>query len=100
MKIIASEVRNWQYFISWDNPVPSDSRTMHAALAALGKLTQLQTKTSVALAPRPSTTWRDVREAITDNLSPTKGNAFYVSLRSGKGFQIGKKTKYAWKKIP
>jgi hypothetical protein len=95
--MLLSEVRGWYYFISWDNPVPADSSKMLKALQALGKVTKLQTKTSVVLAPKSSTKWRDVRRAVVQNLHTTKGNAFYVNLRSGKGFQIGKSTGGHWK---
>ena len=96
--MIISDVQKWCYFISWDNPRPADSSTMLKSLRKLGKLTILQTKTSVAFAPKKSTTWRDVRAAIDQNLHSGKGNAFYVNLRSGYGFHIGKKTNYHWRK--
>lgn len=97
--MLASEVKRWRYFVSWDNPTPADSRTMLAALKALGKVTPLQTKTSVALAPKASTRWQDVRVAIKQNLHPKRGNAFYVNLRSSLGFHIGKATGYKWKRV-
>jgi hypothetical protein len=98
--MLVSEVQGWHYFISWDNPVPANSSAMLKALRALGKVTQLQTKTTIALSPRSSTTWRNVRDAIEANLHTQKGNAMYVNLRSGKGFQIGKGTRYHWKQVP
>lgn len=97
--MLISEAQGWYYFISWDNPDPPDSRTMLKALKKLGKVTILLTKTSVVLAPGRDTTWRDVRKVIKENLSRRKGNAFYVNLRSGKGFHIGLKTKHAWKEV-
>lgn len=97
--MLASEVKRWHYFVSWDNPAPADSRTMLAALRALGKVTTLQTKTSVALAPKKSTKWQDVRKAITRNLHSQQGNAFYVNLRSSLGFHIGKATGHKWKRV-
>jgi hypothetical protein len=97
--MLISKVQGRYYFISWDNPVPPDSSAILKALEALGKVTRLQTKTSVALAPRKNKTWRDVRRAIELNLDRKKGNAFYVNLRSGKGFHIGAKTKRAWKRV-
>jgi hypothetical protein len=98
--MLISEIQGWHYFISWDNPVPADSSAMLKALGALGKITKLQTKTTVALSPRASTKWRDVRNAIESNLHPKKGNAMYVNLRSGKAFQIGSRTKHLWKQVP
>jgi len=98
--MLISEIQGWHYFISWDNPVPADSSAMLEALGALGKITELQTKTTVALSPRISTKWRDVRNAIKSNLHLGKGNAFYVNLRSGKGFQIGSQTEHLWKQTP
>ncbi|MDP3015558.1 MAG: hypothetical protein Q8N70_00595, partial [Deltaproteobacteria bacterium] len=83
--------------ISWDNPDPADSCEMVQSLSRLGKLTKLQTKTSYVLAPYKITKWRQVRDAIKANLHAKKGNAFYVNLRSGKGFQIGPRTKWFWK---
>lgn len=97
--MLISEVKRWHYFISWDNPDPADSRTMLRALKALGKVTRLQTKTSVALAPRSTTTWQQVRVAIEQNLHSRKGNAFYVNLRSSLGFHYGKATKFSWKRV-
>jgi hypothetical protein len=98
--MLISEIKGWHYFISWDNPIPADSSAMLKALGALGKVTVMQPKTTVALSPRASTTWDGVRDAIKSNLHPNKGNAMYVNVRTGKGFQIGKKTKYLWKKTP
>lgn len=96
--MLISEIKGWHYFISWDNADPADSRTIKKDLSALGKLTELQTKTTVALAPKSSTTWHNVRSAIENNLHKAKGNAFYVNLRSGKAFQYGSKTNFKWKK--
>ena len=98
--MLISEIQGWHYFISWDNPVPTNSSARLKALSALGKLTKVQTKTTVALSPRASTKWRDVRNAIERNLHRQKGNAMYVNLRSGKAFQIGSRTKNLWKQVP
>jgi hypothetical protein len=95
--MLISEVKGWHYFISWDNPVPADSSAMLQSLCKLGRLTKLQTKTSLALAPYATTHWRQVRDVIKANLHGKKGNAFYVNLRSGKGFEIGSRTKRLWK---
>jgi hypothetical protein len=98
--MLISEIQGWHFFISWDNPVPANSSEMLKALRKLGKITQLQTKTTVALSPRSTSTWRDVRQAVKSNLHPKKGNAMYVNLRSGKGAQIGRGTNFLWKLIP
>jgi hypothetical protein len=95
--MLISEIEGWHYVISWDNPQPADSSSMRKALTRLGKLYSLKTKTSVVLAPKSSTSVHDVRAAIRDNLNAVKGNAFYVNLKSGKGFQISMKHGGVWK---
>jgi len=70
------------------------------ALRKLGRITTLQTKTSVVLSPRIGIKSWDVRDAVKGNLNPTIGNAFYVNLRSGKAFEIGKKTNWHWRSAP
>ncbi len=97
--MLISEIKGWHYMISWDNPKPADSSSMHKSLKNLGKITTIQTKTTVALSQKSSTSWRDVRAAITNNLDPKKGNAVYVNIKSGKSFQYGKSTKFKWKKV-
>jgi hypothetical protein len=97
---VRTEIRGWHYVISWDDPVPANSSAMLKALSALGKITRLQTKTTVALSPFSTTTWRNVRNAVKSNLHRKKGNAFYVNLRSGKAVEIGKRTKSLWKFVP
>lgn len=98
--MLISEIQGWYYLISWDNPIPANSSAILKSLSSLGRVTKLQTKTTVALSPKASTKWRDVRHAIENNLSRPTGNALYINLRSGKGFQIGAKTKYGWKQFP
>lgn len=98
--MLISEVEGWHYFISWDNPVPANSSAIIKALRALGKLSELKTKTSVVLSPRSGVSWHQVRHAIKNNLNQTTGNAFYVNLKSGKGFQISHRTKWLWKSAP
>ncbi len=98
--MLISEVRGWRYFISWDNPQPADSSSMLKDLERLGKVKPLETKTSVVLSPKRKTTYHHVREAIKKNLSRENlktGKAFYVNLRSGQGFEIGKSTKWKWR---
>jgi hypothetical protein len=97
--MLLSEMRGWHYGISWDNPCPADSSTMLKSLRKLGKVTRLQTKTSVILFPRVGVTYWDVRRAIVENLHPAKGNAFYVNLRSRETRQYGKRTDGKWKRI-
>ena len=96
--MLISEIKGWHYYISWDNPTPADSSAILKALGKLGRLTKLRTKTSYVLAPRVSTKPQHVRDAIKHNLHSLKGNAFYVNLRTGKGFQIGRNTKWLWKR--
>jgi hypothetical protein len=98
--MLLSELYGWHYVISWDNRVPANSTAMLKALAKLGNVSRIHTKTSVALSPRIGKTWRHIRRAIEENLHPIKGNAFYVNVRTQKAFQIGKRTKWNWKKFP
>jgi hypothetical protein len=95
--MLISEIKGTPYYISWDNPVPADSSEMLRALKKLGRVTKLHLKTTVALFPRSSITFRQVRNAIKANFNPQIGNAMYINMFTGKGFQIGKKTKRLWK---
>ncbi len=97
--MLVSEVLKWQWVISWDNPVPADSSSMHAALRKLGKVTPLQTKTSVVFAPRRKTHYQHTRYVLMNNLHPQKGSVFYVNLRSGDAFAYGSKTGFHWKRV-
>ena len=94
---LLSRVKRWHWLVTWDNPQPADSSTMISALGALGRLTQVQTKTTWVLAPKKNGNWRAIRQAIVANLHPRKGNAVYVNLRSGKIFEWGSQTERAWK---
>ena len=98
--MLVSDVLGWHYFISWDNPVPPDSSKIIEALEKLGRVTRLTTKTTVALSPGASSTEHDVQNAIKGNISKEDGNAVYVNVHTGKGFQIGKETEYLWKIAP
>lgn len=71
---------------------------MLKALKALGKLTFVQTKTTCVLAPKSTTHWRQIREALEENLHRKKGNVVYVNLRSGNIFSWGADTNHEWKK--
>jgi hypothetical protein len=89
----------WYWAITFDNPSPADSSTMIAALSSLGKLTKVQTKTTWILAPKKSVSWVQIRQAIVSNLHPTKGNALYVNLRTGKAFEWGANAGYKWRRV-
>lgn len=95
--MLISEIKGWHYFISWDNANPANSSSLLKALEALGKVSTLETKTSIVLAPYSTTHWKQVRDAIRKNLNQNTGKAFYVNLRTGKGFEIGASTKWLWK---
>ena len=97
--MLRSEVHGWQWVVSWDNAKPATSKTMLAALSALGNLTDVQTKTTYILAPKSTVGWRDIRAAIVANLDPVKGNATYTNLRTGRVFEYGSETKFKWKKL-
>jgi len=97
--MLISEIKGWHYIITWDNPVPASSATMLSTLKKLGKISTIETKTTVALSPKASTNWRDIRNAITENLHEKKGNALYVNIMSGQSFQYGRKTNYKWDKV-
>lgn len=97
--MLVSEVKRWHWLITWDNPQPADSSSMLAALGQLGKLTGVQAKTTYLLAPYGSTTWRQIRNAISGNLNPSKGNVVYVNLRSGNIFEYGRHTGKKWVKV-
>ena len=97
--MLLSEIKGWHWAITWDNPAPADSSAMLAALRKLGRLTEVQTKTTWMLAPKADVGFRDIRSAIKGNLHAKKGNAFYVNLRSGKSFEYGSKTGFMWKAV-
>lgn len=69
------------------------------ALSSLGKLTAVQTKTTYILAPRIDVGYQAIRRAIETNLHPSKGNAVYVNLRSGKAFEFGRNTRRIWRMV-
>ena len=90
--MLISEINKWHWAISWDNPLPANSSSMLKALGRLGKLTKVQTKTTVVLAPKASVDVAQIRQAIVQNLHPNKGNAFYVNLKSGNARSYSSKT--------
>jgi hypothetical protein len=95
--MLISELNGWHYIITWDNPVPANSSAILSALNALGNVTTLNTKTTVALSPKTTTKWQDIRHSIETNINPKTGSAVYVNVKSGKSFHIGSKTKFLWK---
>ena len=95
--MLRSEIMGWHWAITWDNPNPADSSRMLAALDKLGNVTKVQTKTTVLIAPKKSSGWKKIRKALTANLHPSKGNVFYVNLRSGRSLEYGSNTGYYWK---
>jgi hypothetical protein len=97
--MLESEINKWQWAITWDNALPANSSGMHRALARLGKLTKLHTKTAVILAPKASVTVKKIRRTIEANLNQLTGNAVYVNLRTKNAFQYHRRTKYAWKRM-
>src|SRR5260221_4486586 len=51
-----SEIRGWQWLITWDNPIPADSSAMLRALGNLGRVTKVQTN-RYASSSAASSTW-------------------------------------------
>jgi hypothetical protein len=99
---LISEAKGWHWLITWDNPVPKDSSSMIGALAALGKVQTVYTKTTVVLAPRKKSNWRKIRKAIESNLGTSKsavGKAIYANLRSDRCFECVMTRKKRWKRV-
>ena len=97
--MLISEIKGWQWLITWDNPVPPNSSAMLRDLQSLGRVKTMQTKTTVFFAPRAGVAWHNVRAAIGKNLHPAIGNAAYVNLRSRMAFQLGAGTNFKWKRV-
>jgi hypothetical protein len=97
--MLVSEMRGWQWAITWDNARPANSSKMIKALAVLGKVTKVHTKTTVLLAPKKGVGWQRIRGAIGANLHPAKGNALYANLQSHRAFHLGPGTKGTWKRV-
>jgi hypothetical protein len=72
---------------------------MLKALKKLGRVTLVGTKTTCVLAPKEGVSWQQIRHALQTNLHPSKGNVFYVNLRTGSAFQLSKRTGYEWKSV-
>jgi hypothetical protein len=43
--------------------------------------------------------WESFRGDIVANLHPTRGNVFYMNLRSRKAFKRNRATRYHWKEV-
>ena len=97
--MLISEIKGWQWLITWDNPLPANSSTMLNALQALGRITKVQTKTTVLLAPLSGVKARAIRAAIRLNLNPSTGNSAYVNLRSGRAWHLSTVTNFQWEEI-
>jgi len=85
--------------ISWDNPVPANSKRMIRQLKKHGRVRKSEPKTTVALTPHGHTDWRRIRRAIVRNLHPSRGNAMYANLNSGRAFEYGRSTNYTWRRV-
>jgi ribosomal protein S19E (S16A) len=85
--------------ISWDNPVPAHSRRMIRQLKNHGRVRKSEPKTTVSLTPHGRTDWRRIRRTIVRNLHPSRGNAMYANLNSGRAFEYGRSTNYKWRSV-
>ena len=81
--MLYSEIRGWQWMITWDNPVPADSSAIIAALQKLGRVTKLETVTTHIFAPKKRVNYHQIRAALTANLNPTTGKVAYTNLKTG-----------------
>jgi hypothetical protein len=86
--------------ISWDNPVPANSKRMIRQLKSLGRVRRSEPKTTVALVPHGRTDWRRIRRTIVRNLHPSRGRAMYANLNSRRAFEYGRSTNYQWRRVP
>ena len=84
--------------ISWDNPVPANSKRMIRQLKNTAALRK-RAKTVVALTPCGQKYWRKVRRTIVSNLHPSRGRAVYANLNSRRAFEYGRSTGYKWKEV-
>ena len=97
--MLVSEIRGWHWVITWDNPQPANSSALLNALNGLGHVTELGTKTTVALAPMQNIRPKDIRAAISENMNLETGKVVYVNLRSHKAFQWGPDTGNKWRQV-
>jgi hypothetical protein len=70
--MLISEIRGWQWAITWDNPIPPDSSKMLRALSGLGKVTRVNTKTTVLLAPAKHVGWQHYSDGNSEPSSPSE----------------------------
>ncbi len=86
--------------ISWDNPVPANSKRLIRQLKRHGRVRRTEPKTTVSLTPSGRRVdWRNIRRTIVRNLHPSRGNAMYANLNSGRAFQYGRRTNYKWRQV-
>ena len=86
--------------ISWDNPVPANSKRMIRQLKKHGRVRKSEPKIDRgAHAARPHRLAQDLSRAIVRNLHPSRGNAMYANLNSGRAFEYGRSTNYTWRRV-
>ncbi len=78
--MLASEVANDFYVITWDNAYPANSKGMLLSLKRLGHIEQVHAKTTVKLFPRTTTTFGRIRSAVRKNLHGRTGRAVVVNV--------------------
>jgi hypothetical protein len=62
VKMLISELKEWHWAITWDNPQPADSSALLSTLGSLGRMTSVQTKATVLLAPKATVKPQDKSE--------------------------------------
>lgn len=97
--MLTSELKGWYYLITWDNAVPTDSSTLKDALRRIGRISELQPRTTVLFAPRAGVAGPALRRTISAHLHPRKGGAAYSSLRSKAVWEFGRRTGGTWRKV-
>lgn len=85
--------------VSWDNPVPANSKRFIRQLKRHGRVRKIEPKTTVALTPRGKADWRRIRRTIVRNLHPSRGRAMYANLRTGRAFKYGPGTNFKWRRV-
>lgn len=96
--MLISDLNKWHFIITWDNPVPADSSAMLRALKKLGRVTTLNTRTTVILAPKQGVDWSRVRKVIQTHLNYANGKAAYANLRTRSIVHYGPQTRRKWVK--
>ncbi|ARU26071.1 hypothetical protein [Cellvibrio sp. PSBB006] len=89
----------YDFFISWDNPIPANSSKMLSSLKKHGKVKNVSIKTAVTLRVNASASWREIRNTIKLNLNKKNGKAVYVNAKTNKTFQIDAKKCFHWKEV-